>query len=297
MVDLITYVNRMPKSGETLEAPDFRLGFGGKGANQAVAAAILGADVAMITKIGDDLFGSHTKENFVKFGIDTSHVEVEKGTTSGVAPIFVEPDSSNRILIIKGANNHLRPEDVERAKNMIMASDLVLLQLETSLETVYYTIELCRKSRVRLVLNPAPAAHDLQLARIRDVDFLIPNENELEELTHETVETLDKVESAARQLTNAGIANVIVTIGTRGALCVGHHNRFHEPGVTVDSKDTTGAGDAFIGCFAVEYLKSKSIQLAVRRANLYAALSTTRPGTQTSFASRDEADEHFTSVL
>jgi ribokinase len=142
MVDLITYIRRMPKEGETIEAPRFEMGFGGKGANQAVAAALLGADVCMVTKVGDDLFGPNTKKNFERCGIDTSHVEIVPGVSSGVAPIFVDEKSHNSILIIKGANSHLAPKDVDRAKDRILNSDVVILQLEISLETVYHTIEL-----------------------------------------------------------------------------------------------------------------------------------------------------------
>ncbi|HET6485502.1 MAG TPA: ribokinase, partial [Spirochaetia bacterium] len=136
MVDLITYIRRMPKEGETIEAPRFEMGFGGKGANQAVAAALLGADVAMVTKVGDDLFGPNTKKNLERVGVDTTHVQAVPGVSSGVAPIFVDESSHNSILIIKGANAHLLPADVDRAKDRILASDIVIMQLEVSLETV-----------------------------------------------------------------------------------------------------------------------------------------------------------------
>ena len=128
MVDLITYVDRMPHEGETVEAPRFEMGFGGKGANQAVAAALLGADVCLVAKIGDDIFGPDTKRNLERYGIDTTHVEIVPGVSSGVAPIFVDRDSHNRILIIKGANAHLAPQDVDKAKDVIRKSDVVIVR-------------------------------------------------------------------------------------------------------------------------------------------------------------------------
>ena len=174
MVDLITYVDRMPHEGETVEAPRFEMGFGGKGANQAVAAALLGADVCLVAKIGDDIFGPDTKRNLERYGIDTTHVEIVPGVSSGVAPIFVDRDSHNSILIIKGANAHLAPQDVDKAKDVIRKSDVVIVQIEIRLESVYRTIEICRSVGVPVILNPAPADPALEVARIKDVTPVRP---------------------------------------------------------------------------------------------------------------------------
>nr|MDA3822548.1 ribokinase [Bacteroidales bacterium] len=157
MVDLISYIDRMPKPGETIVAPDFDLGFGGKGANQAVAAALMGGDVRMVAKIGDDRFGPITKKNLESFGINTKYTETVPGVSSGVAPIFVDKNSNNSILIIKGANSYLEPEDIDKAQKMILDSDIVIMQLEINLKTIYHTIKLCEKNNIPVILNPAPA--------------------------------------------------------------------------------------------------------------------------------------------
>src|SRR5580658_7545650 len=176
MVDLVTYVTRMPEKGETLEAPSFEMGHGGKGANQAVAAAKLGASVVMVTKVGDVMFAENTIRNLASFGVDTTHVERVKGRSSGVAPIMVEPSGENSILIVKGANADLSPADVERAADDLKACDLILLQLEVPLETVYAAIAFGKRHGVKTMLNPAPAVRDLDMARARDASFLMPNE-------------------------------------------------------------------------------------------------------------------------
>jgi ribokinase len=286
MVDLITYMERMPRVGETLEAPRFEMGFGGKGANQAVAAALLGADVAMVTKVGDDLFGPNTKKNLERYGIDTSQVMSVPGVSSGVAPIFVDTASHNSIFIIKGANAQLLPADVDRARDRILASDLVIMQLEVPLETVYHTVELCAKHGVRVILNPAPANPALDVEKIKSVAIFAPNETELETLTGMPASNLDEVRAAARLLLGKGLAKVLVTLGSKGSILLTKEGETLVPAFTVKSVDTTGAGDAFIGCFATWLVESGDLVKAMEAANKYAALSTTRPGTQKSFVDR-----------
>ena len=283
MVDLITYVDRMPREGETIEAPRFEMGFGGKGANQAVAAALLGADVSMITKVGDDLFGPNTKKNFERYGIDTSHVEIVPGVSSGVAPIFVDPKSRNSIFIIKGANAKLAPSDIDKAMDKIRASDVVIMQLEVELETVYYAIEQCRKANVPVILNPAPANPALDIARIASVFLFAPNETELQTLTGMPVGNVEEVKAAARFLLSKGLSRIIVTLGEKGSLFISREEERLVPAFRVASVDTTGAGDAFIGCFATTYIETRDIQKALESANKYAALSTMKNGTQKSF--------------
>jgi ribokinase len=286
MVDLITYVQRMPREGETIEAPRFEMGFGGKGANQAVAAALLGADVCMVTKVGDDLFGPNTKKNLERNGIDTRYVQTVAGVSSGVAPIFVDPQSHNSILIIKGANAHLLPRDVDAAKDRLLRSDMVILQLEVSLETVYHTIALCASAAVPVILNPAPADPALDVARIRDVSIFAPNETELQTLTGMPTGTLDEVKTAARALLAKGLKKIIVTLGEKGSLFLTKDEETLVPPYRVQSTDTTGAGDAFIGCFAAYLVETGDMRRAMETANRYAALSTTKPGTQKSFMDR-----------
>ena len=286
MVDLITYVERMPKEGETIEAPRFEMGFGGKGANQAVAAALLGADVCMVTKVGDDLFGPNTKRNFERYGIDTTWVETVPGVSSGVAPIFVDPASHNSILIIKGANAHLSPADVDKAGKRILESDMVIMQLEVALETVYHTIEMCAAKGVPVILNPAPADPRLDVGRIRAVSLFAPNETELQTLTGMSTATLDDVKAAGYSLLKRGLSKIIVTLGDKGSLLLATDTEKLVPAMSVNSVDTTGAGDAFIGCVAVYYGETGDLARAMEMANKYAALSTTKPGTQKSFLDR-----------
>lgn len=286
MVDLITYIERMPKEGETIVAPRFEMGFGGKGANQAVAAALLGAQVAMVTKVGGDMFGPNTKKNFENLGIDTTFVESVPGVSSGVAPIFVDKNSKNSILIIKGANEHLLPADIDRAKDLILSSDLVVMQLEVRLETVYYTIALCETNKIPVILNPAPADPRLDAGKLRGVAFFAPNETELETLTGMPTSSLDQIKTAARSLLKKGIPKVLVTLGEKGSLLLADGEEVLVPAHKVKSVDTTGAGDAFIGCFATYLIETGDVVKAMEIANKYAAFSTMKPGTQKSFLDR-----------
>jgi ribokinase len=292
MVDLITYVTRMPAKGETIEAPSFEMGCGGKGANQAVAAAKLGADVLMVTKVGDDLFGENTIRNFASFGIDTRHVSKVAGKSSGVAPIVVEPSGENSILIVKGANADLLPVDIERAAEDLKTCDLILLQLEIPLETVYATIEFGKRHGIKTLLNPAPATSALDLQRILRVSFFVPNETELALLAGLPVGTFPEIEAAARSLIAKGIETVIVTMGERGALLVTPTETTAIEPVRVTPVDTTGAGDAFIGSFARYYVDAGDVNASLRKAVRYAADSVTRRGTQKAYATREMFEAH-----
>jgi ribokinase len=287
MVDLITYVTRMPTRGETIEAPSFEMGCGGKGANQAVAAAKLGADVLMVTKVGDDMFGDNTIGNFSSFGIDTRHVSKAPGKSSGVAPIMVEPSGENSILIVKGANADLLPADIEAAAADIKTCGLILLQLEIPLETVYSAIEFGRRHGVKTLLNPAPAASGLDLDRILHASFLVPNETELALLSGLPLGSVAEIEAAARALVAKGIGTVIVTMGERGALLVTPAETTLIEPVPVTPVDTTGAGDAFIGGFARYYVETGDVRASLDKAARYAADSVTRRGTQKAYATRE----------
>jgi len=287
MMDLITYVDRMPEAGETLPAPRFAMGFGGKGANQAVAAARLGSEVAMIGRVGDDPFGRATLENFRAHGIDTRHVRPTAGVSNGVAPIFVEPSGENRILIVSGANAHLSPADVDAARETLASADLILLQLEIPLETVYHAIAVARTLGRPVLLNPAPALPALDLMALQGVNFFIPNESELRLLSGQPVSDPASAEAAARPLLAAGLGHVIVTLGAGGALWLSAEGSVHIPALPVTPLDTTGAGDAFIGAFAHFHTEGEPIARALAYAARYAADAITRPGTQTSFADRE----------
>lgn len=287
MVDLVTYTARMPQLGETLAGQDFQMGCGGKGANQAIAASRLGSQVLMLTRVGDDLFAQNTVRNFEENGIDTRYVLSTSGP-SGVAPIFVDEQGRNSIVIVKGANDLLTPADIDAARDEISRCRLIVLQLEVPLETVYHAIQTGQELGIPVLLNPAPATPELDYARIATVDWFMPNESELALLTGLPTTTLDEVEAAARSLVDKGMRNVVVTLGERGVLWLSADQKHLVDPVSVQAVDTTGAGDAFIGCFSHALVSGKEALAALRLANAYAADSVTRRGTQTSYATAEE---------
>ena len=291
-IDLTTFADQFPKPGETIFAQKFHLGFGGKGANQAVAARLCGAEVFMVARVGSDLFGPATIENFRKQGIDATHVKQIDGPSSGVAPIFVDPSGQNRILVVKGANDALKPADVDAAADTLKSADCIVLQFEIPLETVYYTVAFAAKRQIRCILNPAPA-QPVNLAALKDLDYFVPNEHEAEAITGSAVKTVEEAKMCAEKLIAAGIRCVIITLGSNGSLLAGRDGSEHVPPFGVKSVDSTGAGDAFIGSFAVFLAEGVPEKEAVRRANLYAALSTTGVGTQKSFYDRERFDAEW----
>jgi len=288
-IDLTTFADRFPKPGETIFGNKFDLGFGGKGANQAVAARLCGAEVFMVARVGSDLFGPATIENFRKQGIDPTHVKQIEGLSSGVAPIFVEPNGQNRILVVKGANDALEPADVDAAAETLKSADCIVLQFEIPIETVYYTIDFARKHGIRCILNPAPA-QPVDLNALKDLDYFVPNESEAETITGGPVKNVDDARKCAAKLVASGIRRVIITLGANGSLLASRDGSEHVPPFPVNAIDSTGAGDAFIGSFAVFLGEGVPEKDAVRRANLYAGLSTTGVGTQKSFYDRARFD-------
>jgi ribokinase len=292
-IDLTTFTDQFPKPGETIFGQKFDLGFGGKGANQAVAARLCGADVFMVARVGSDLFGPATIENFKKCGIDTTHVKQVAGLSSGVAPIFVESNGQNRILVVKGANEALKAADVDAAADMLRAADCIVLQFEIPLETVYYTIAFARKHGIRCILNPAPG-QPVDMRALTDLDYFVPNESEAETITGVAVRNVEDAKRCAEKLVAGSIRRVIITLGANGSLLAGRGVSEHVPPFAVNSIDSTGAGDAFIGSFAVFLAEGVAEQEAVRRANLYAGLSTTGVGTQKSFYDRARFDAEWT---
>ena len=288
-IDLVTYTDDFPRPGETIFGREFSLGFGGKGANQAVAARLCGAHVSMIARVGDDLFGPATFENFRSYGIDVSRVLLTPGVSSGVAPIFVEKSGQNRIWVVKGANDRLSPADVDAAAPLLRQADFIVLQLEIPLETVYHTLRFARQHNIRAILNPAPG-QTLDLAEVANAAYLIPNETEAEALSGTPVRNLDDAKSCARGLIAKGVPRIIVTLGVNGSLLATPDGDRHIPPFPVATVDTTGAGDAFIGSLACFLASGIEESEAISRANLYAALSTTGPGTQKSFVTRERFD-------
>ncbi len=285
-IDLTTFTDEFPRPGETIFGREFHLGFGGKGANQAVAARLCGARVSMVARVGDDLFGPATIQNLAARGIDTSHVQITKGVSSGVAPIFVDSAGQNRILVVKGANDALLPADVDAAGDLLRTADCIVMQLEIPLETVYYTLRLAREHGIRTILNPAPGQR-LDLTQLADADYVVPNETEAEALSGVKVTNLHEARDCAVDLLRNGLRRVIVTLGANGALLANEETLEHIQPYRVDAVDTTGAGDAFIGSFAYCLASGYSETESIERANVYAALSTLGIGTQSSFVTAE----------
>ena len=291
-VDLTTFHDAFPKPGETIFGKSFDLGFGGKGANQAVAARRCGAKVAMVAKVGNDLFGPATIKNFEAQGIDASCVGMEESVSSGVAPIFVDPEGQNRIIVVKGANDLLAPEDVDRAEAVLRRANAIVLQFEIPLRTVYHAVEFAKRQGIRCIVNPAPGLR-VDFKQLRGVDYLIPNESEAETITGMHVDSADDAKECAQFLLEQGVKRVVITRGERGCLLANQEGTELVPPFEVSSVDTTGAGDAFIGSFAVFLGEGHPEKEALRRASLYAALSTTKVGTQKSFWNRAEFDKEW----
>lgn len=290
-MDLISYVPRLPKIGETLHGSKFSMGFGGKGANQAVMAAKLGGDVAMITKLGEDTFGKDTFQNFKVLGIDTRGITFTREAFSGVAPIAVDPTGNNSIIIVTGANDFLSVEDLEAVRGMIKESTIMVCQLEITLEVTLAALRIAKEEGVTTIFNPAPAQPELPVEIYQLSDIFCPNETETEILTGMPVETDRQVVAAAKSLMERGAKIVILTLGERGSLLVTPEGSEFIPAVTVKPVDTTGAGDAFVGSLAFFMAEGLSIRESVERANQVAAISVQGLGTQTSFPDRENLPE------
>jgi len=247
-VDLTTFADQFPKPGETIFGQKFDMGFGGKGANQAVAARLCGSEVFMVARVGDDLFGPGTIKNFEKLGIDATHVRQVKGVSSGVAPIFVDPSGQNRIIVVKGANDALKAADVDAAADVLKSADCIVLQFEIPLETVYYTIHFARKNGIRCILNPAPG-QPIDIKAVADLDYLVPNESEAETITAMPVRNLEDAKKCAEKLLAGGIRRVIITLGANGSLLAGREGMEHVRAFSMKSVDSTGAGDLYSAGF------------------------------------------------
>jgi ribokinase len=288
-IDLTFRTARLPQPGETLAGRGFQIGFGGKGANQSVMAARLGAAVTMIARVGNDVFGEQTLHNFQEHGIDAAFVGRDADRPTGVASIVVEDTGQNCILLVPGANAGMSPEDVRAATPAIESAGVLLGQLEVPAEATREAFRIARRGGVRTILNPAPAAPlDDELLHL--TDLCIPNEMEAEQLTGQPVTTPAEAEKTARVLLARGAGAVLVTLGERGVLLVEGDRSEHVPPLPVRAVDASGAGDAFIGSLAVFLVEGLSLREAARRANFAAALSVTRPGTQASFPTRAEVE-------
>lgn len=290
-VDLISYLPRLPRMGETLHGTAFHLGYGGKGANQAVMAAKLGAQVSIVTKIGRDVFGDGTLENFRRWNVDTTHVTTTDEAFSGVAPIMVDAEGHNSIVIVTGAGDLLGADELERARPAINSAAVLACQLELPVGASLRAMRMAREAGVRTVLNPAPARADLPAELLELSDVLCPNQVEAALLTgapEAAGGTVEAAEKAARVLIERGAGSVVVTLGEQGALVCDSAGTTHVPGTPAAAVDTTGAGDAFVGALSYFLASGCTLQTGAARAAVIAGRSVVRRGTQTSFPDRSE---------
>lgn len=283
-MDLVVQTPALPKPGETIIGGPFATFGGGKGANQAVAAARAGAQVTMIGCVGSDSYGIALRAALSR-DIDTDEIIEREGVASGVALIAVAPDGQNTIIVASGANATLSAADVERAQHAIAAADVLLLQLEVPPEASLRAATLARAAGTKVILNPAPA-HPLSDALLRSVDVLIPNETEAGMLSGVEARDWDMAHAAAEQLRARGVATVIVTLGSRGALVVKEDGAERLPAFAVKAIDATAAGDAFVGASAVALAEGKTVSEAARWGSAAGALATTRSGAQPSLPLR-----------
>ena len=284
--DLTSYMERMPRPGETVHGDTFVTGAGGKGSNQAVAAARLGADVTFIGRVGKDVFANLAYDLWDAEGINSEFVGRDADHATGVAPIFVDSAGENMIVVVLGANNRVQQADIDAARERIAAADVLIAQLEINIDMVHYALDVAKALGVTTILNPAPAAaipdEIIQLA-----DYLTPNETELETLRGSQGLA---VEPAARSLLTRADQTAVVTLGAQGAQIVTREQSRPVGAFAVDVVDTTGAGDAFNGGLAVALAEGKPLHDAVRFANATAALCVTKPGAARSNPYRAEVD-------
>lgn len=286
-IDLTFRVTRLPRGGETVPGSDCFSGFGGKGANQAVMAARLGARVTMISAVGDDAFGRQALDNYQRQGVETGHIRSTAGPT-GTACILVDDRANNTIVVVAGANGTVSEIDVLGAREAVTSADAVVAQLETPVTATRAAFRLARSAGVPTVLNPAPALPIDDL--LPWTDLLVPNETELQTLADAPTDRLEEVEQAARRLLDRGVGAVVATLGPRGALLVSPEQVAHVPAPTVTALDPTAAGDAFIGALAVALAEGVGLGEAIRYACVAGALTVTRPGAQASLPSRADIE-------
>lgn len=280
-MDLVTRASRLPRAGETLIGQTFSTVPGGKGANQAVASARLGADVSMIGCVGTDAYGTQLHEALRVEGIDCQAVSTVDGS-SGVALIVVDDSSQNAIVIVAGSNGELTPASLQAFDSVLQAADVIVCQLEVPMNTVGYALKRGRELGKTVILNPAPASAPLPAEWYASIDYLIPNESEAGALSGVTVDSIDSAKAAATQLIQAGAGKVIITLGSQGALFTDGQGFEHLLAPKVRAVDTTAAGDTFVGGFAAALANGKSEAEAIRFGQVAAALSVTRAGAQPS---------------
>ncbi|MEK4488908.1 ribokinase [Paenibacillus sp. FSL L8-0493] len=289
-MDMVVRTKRSPDAGETLIGQAFALSPGGKGANQAVAAARLGAEVSMIGRVGKDTFGSEMLEIIRNEGIHIEHISVSEHQATGVASIVIEEDGENRIIVVPGANIELTVEDIQALEAVISQAKIIVLQLEMDLAMSEQATAIAHRKGIPVILNPAPA-RVLKDEMLAQVSYLTPNETEAGILSGMTVDSAETAEQAARILLQKGVQNVIVTLGSKGALIVNAEGAKAVPGFPVKAVDTVAAGDSFNGALAQQLVLGKTLEEAVSFANAVGALAVGKEGAIPSLPQLSEVEE------
>lgn len=289
-MDMVVSLNQRPNPGETVLGNHFFINAGGKGANQAVAARKLGASVAMVGKLGVDLFADQLLAGLEQVGVDCSAIEKLPDQVTGVAFVTLDPDGDNSIVVAPGANLQLTPEDVRRHENLIKHAKLLMVQLEIPLETVMEAIAIAKRHNVQVLLDPAPVQH-LSSEMLRMVDYIVPNKTEITQLTG--IQVIDQLSAklAAVELLRKGVSTVFAKLGEKGLVVVNSNNTFIVEPYHVNAVDSTAAGDAFAGAIGAAIVSGKDIWTAAKFASAIGAITVTRKGAQVSMPSLDEAEQ------
>jgi ribokinase len=294
-MDLVVKTPRLPRPGETLVGSDFRVIAGGKGANQAVAAARLGAEVAMVGRVGEDVFGPRLLAGLADHGVNIQHVQQDKEAPTGTAMIIVDETGENAIVIIPGANGMVAPADVDAAQPLLSEARLLILEFEIPVPTVEYAMDVAARRRLKVILNPAPAL-TVPIALLRKADIVVLNETEAQAMTGTSVVDTASAAAVRRTLQQATAQATVVTVGERGAFLATAEGALHVPAPRVEVVDTTAAGDAFVGGLAVSLLRGASLQAAVHYATRVGALTVTKFGAQTSLPSASDVHAFIASL-
>jgi len=286
-MDLVVSTERFPNPGETIFGKKFEMFPGGKGANQAMCCALLGSKTLFIGKMGNDDFSRRISKNLDKAGVELQHLLIDTEESTGTALITVDKSGENKIIVIPGSNMKLSHSDIEKKKNLFSQVKVVIAQLEIPLDTVVNAATLAKENDTTFILNPAPA-QELPDKLFPLIDYLTPNETELEILSGMTISNETSIEKAAKILLKKGVKNVIVTIGEKGALLINNERKEIFPANKVNVVDTTGAGDSFNGALAFALSNGEDIEKAIHLANLVASHCITKMGAQSSMPKLEE---------
>ena len=288
-MDVVVTASRLPAPGETIAGDELHVTPGGKGANQAVAASRLGAEVRMVGRVGTDAFGPMLLRGLQSYGVDVSRVASDPGCSSGAAAILLDANRENRIVAVYGANMRCDDDQVRETESALVGADCLMLQLEVPLTVCLAAARTARRKGVPVILDPAPAAA-LPAEAYALVDVLTPNQTEAAALVGHPVDDVDQGLAAARELARRGLGTAIVKLGDRGAVYVSGDSAGHAPPFDVEAEDTVAAGDAFGGALAVALAEGMDLATAVRFASAAGAVAVTRPGAQAAMPSRAKVE-------